>query len=73
MTDKEKLIMAEAMGALRNIADANDGYAARALAYAAIWSMGHTANTGIAPTEEQVKAFLRSQGFQSGVTRAGGN
>jgi hypothetical protein len=73
MTDKEKLIIAEAMGALRNIADTSDGYVARALAYAAIFGMGRIAETGEPPTDEECKAFLRSQGFQSGVTRSGGN
>jgi hypothetical protein len=73
MTDKEKLIMAEALGALRAIADTTDGYAARALAWAAIWSMDQIAKNSEPPTEQEMKDFLRSQGIQPGVTRAGGN
>jgi hypothetical protein len=73
MTDREKLIMAEAMGALRNIAVTQDGYVARALAHAAIWAMARIAETGEPPSEADTKAFLRSQGFQSGITRSGGN
>jgi len=73
MTDKEKLIMAEALGALRQIVNTTDPYAARGLACAAIWAMAQIAETGKPPTEEALKTFLRSEGFQSGVTRSGGN
>lgn len=73
MSDTEKLVLAEAMGALKQIADCDDAYVSRALAWAAIFSMAQIAKTGTPPTDEALKEFLRSQGFVSGVTRSGGN